>query len=121
MTTHVYVARRMHRRYKFVNRYEKIDTTMENEPEISSDNSSREELKLLRNVEKMLNLRRRCSIKKDSREFLLWLSGLRTQCSFAEDVGSIPGLTQWFMDQHCCKLQCRSQMWLRSTVAVAVA
>ena len=28
-------------------------------------------------------------------EFLLWLSGLRTQRSVCEDVGSILGLTQW--------------------------
>ena len=31
-------------------------------------------------------------------EFLLWLSGLRTQCCLCEDVGSIPGLTQWVKD-----------------------
>ena len=37
-----------------------------------------------------------------------------------EDVGSIPGLTQWVRLQCFCKLQCRSQMWLRSGVTVAV-
>ena len=30
-------------------------------------------------------------------EFLLWLSGLRTDIVF-EDVDSIPGLTQWVKD-----------------------
>ena len=28
-------------------------------------------------------------------EFLLWLSGLRTQYSVHEDAGLIPGLAQW--------------------------
>ena len=31
-------------------------------------------------------------------EFLLWLSGLRTQHSVHKDADSIPGLTQWFKD-----------------------
>ena len=31
-------------------------------------------------------------------ELLLWLSGLRTWQSICEDVGSIPGLTQWIKD-----------------------
>ena len=31
-------------------------------------------------------------------EFLLWLSGLRTQSSVHEDVGSIPGLAHWVKD-----------------------
>ena len=31
-------------------------------------------------------------------EFLLWLSGLRTQHSLLEDAGSIPDLTQWVKD-----------------------
>ena len=51
-------------------------------------------------------------------EFHLWLSGLRTLHSVYEDVGLIPGLTQWVKDppllqaaayvtdlaqiQHCC-------------------
>ena len=36
-----------------------------------------------------------------------------------EDAGSIPGLTQWV--KPCCELWCKSHMWLRSDVAVAVA
>ena len=32
------------------------------------------------------------------REFTLGLSGLRTQHSLREDVGSIPGLAQWIED-----------------------
>jgi len=31
-------------------------------------------------------------------EFLLWLSGLRTQCCLHEDAGSVPGLAQWVRD-----------------------
>ena len=33
-----------------------------------------------------------------SEEFLLWLSGLRTQCGVREDVGWIRGLIQWVKD-----------------------
>ena len=41
-----------------------------------------------------------------------------------EVVGSIPGLAQAVKDPHsgdCGELWCRSQMWLRSDIAVAVA
>ena len=51
-------------------------------------------------------------------EFPLWLCGLRTCHSVCEDVGLVSGLTVRI--QHCCKLWCRSQIWLRSHVAVAV-
>ena len=37
-------------------------------------------------------------LKKNPREFPLCLSGLRTQHSVCEDVGSIPGLSQWVKD-----------------------
>ena len=36
--------------------------------------------------------------KEDAQKFPLWLSGLRTQHSVREDVGSIPSLTQWVKD-----------------------
>ena len=38
-----------------------------------------------------------------------------------EVEGSIPGLAQWVRIQHCCELCCRSQTWLRSDAAVALA
>ena len=41
--------------------------------------------------------------------------------SLHEGVGTIPGLTQWVRDPHCCKVQHRSKMWLRSGIVVAVA
>ena len=41
--------------------------------------------------------------------------------SILEDMGSIPGLTQRVKDLHCHELWCKSQMRLRSHVAVAVA
>ena len=40
--------------------------------------------------------------------------------SYHEDVGSIPGPTQWLRIWHCHELWCRLQMWLGSHVAVAV-
>ena len=40
--------------------------------------------------------------------------------SIYEDAGLIPGLAHWVRIQHCCELWCRSQMRLRSGVAVAV-
>ena len=36
------------------------------------------------------------------------------------DADLIPGLTQWVKDPHCCKLQCRSEMWLGSCITVAM-
>ena len=40
--------------------------------------------------------------------------------SIHEDAGSIPGLAQQVRIQPCCGLWCRSQMWLRSGVAMVV-
>ena len=37
-------------------------------------------------------------LEREGMEFLLWLSGLRTQHCLCEDTGSIPGLTQWVKD-----------------------
>ena len=51
----------------------------------------------------------------------LCLCELRRQHSLHEDVDLIPGLAQWVKDQHCLNLCCRSQMWLGSSVALAVA
>ena len=58
---------------------------------------------------------------KGDMEFPLWLSGLRTPHSVCESMGSIPGLTSRLRIQHYCKPPHRSQMWLGSLVAVAVA
>ena len=38
-----------------------------------------------------------------------------------EVSGSIPGLAQWVKDPRCCDLWCRSQTWLGSGIAVALA
>ena len=38
-----------------------------------------------------------------------------------EVEGSIPGLAQWVNDPACSELWCRSQTWLGSRVAVALA
>ena len=40
--------------------------------------------------------------------------------SIREDTGLIPGPAQWVRIKYCCKLWCRSQMWLGSGVAVVV-
>ena len=40
--------------------------------------------------------------------------------SIHEDTGLIPGLISGLKIQRCCKLWCRSQIWLRSSIAVAV-
>ena len=37
-----------------------------------------------------------------------------------EVVGSIPGLAHGLRTWHCRELWCRSQKWLRSSIAVAV-
>ena len=54
-------------------------------------------------------------------KFLLWLSGLNTQCYFREDAGLILGFSQWIKDQALPQLWHGSQVWLGSDVAVAVA
>ena len=52
-------------------------------------------------------------------EFLLQLSGLRTQLAYmriwVRSLTSLSGLRIW----HCCKLLCRLQTWLGSDFAVA--
>ena len=57
---------------------------------------------------------------KNVLEFPLWLPRLRTQHSIRENMRSIPGLAQWVKYPACCKLRCRSKMWLRSDFAVSV-
>ena len=61
------------------------------------------------------------SCRKGFWEFLLWLSGLRTQLvSMRMQVSSLASLSGLRI-QRCCKLWFRSQMWLIFGVAVAVA
>ena len=50
-------------------------------------------------------------------------SAVRNPANIHEDLGSISGLVQWVLGLriwHCHELWCRSHMWLRSCVAVAV-
>ena len=53
-------------------------------------------------------------------EFLLWLSRLRIQHSVCEDAGLISGLVQGLRILCCHKLHRRSQMRVKSGVAVDV-
>ena len=56
-------------------------------------------LKFLKKVtQNVLLLKKKMLKTPPSWGFLLWLSGLRTQHSAHEDVGSIPGLTHWIKD-----------------------
>ena len=57
--------------------------------------------------------------RKQNREFLLWLDGLRTLHSVRENVGSIPVLARWVKFRCCCELWCRWKMQLGSSTAVA--
>ena len=59
--------------------------------------------------------------KRNRRELPLWLSRLRTELvSLRMQACSLASLSKSRI-RHCHKLQHRSQMWLRSGVAVAVA
>ena len=59
--------------------------------------------------------------KKKKQEFLSWLSGLGTLLvSVRMQVWSLDLLSRLRI-QHCCELWCRSQTWLGSGIAVAVA
>ena len=48
-------------------------------------------------------------------------SAVTKPTSMHEETGSTPGLAQWIEDPALLWLQCRSQTWLRSDVAVAMA
>ena len=48
-------------------------------------------------------------------------SAVTNQTSNCEDMGSIPSLISGLRIWHCHELWCRSQMWLRSGIAVALA
>ena len=59
-------------------------------------------------------------IIKQTLEFLLWLSGLRTQLgSMRKGVQSL-GLLNKLRIQHCCNLQHRLLRWITSGIAVVV-
>ena len=58
--------------------------------------------------------------KKNVQRVPIVAQRVKNPTSLHEDACLIPGLAQWFKDPVCCKLQRRSQMWLRSGVAVAV-
>ena len=55
------------------------------------------------------------------RGVLIVAQWVKTLTSIHEDVGLIPGLTQWLRIHHFHKLHYRSKIWLGSHIAVAVA
>ena len=61
------------------------------------------------------------AIKKIKTRVPIVAQQVKNLISIHEDVGLIPSLTHWVKDPCCHKLQCRSQMWLRFGIAVAVA
>ena len=56
--------------------------------------------------------------RKDPEELLLWLSRVQTQIVYMR-IQSLASLGR-FRIQHCHKLQHRSQIWLRSGIAMTM-
>ena len=59
--------------------------------------------------------------KKLYKVFPLWLGELRTQQYLSEDVGLIPGLTQWAKNLALLQAACKLQVGLGARVAMVVA
>ena len=58
-------------------------------------------------------------LKTPEVEFPLWLSGLRTQHSVCENVGSIPGLDRWVKDSALPRAADLVLPWLWCRLAAA--